>query len=138
MHTLYLLDLLFVSALALPNPVQAENLPVAGTFTGTFFVDRWGQTVFGDFFVASEIANKFPKNESGLLELTTKDIRQFSLTDDAGLICQVDRIEPLSKALLRITLALDQKQIKYGERTQLRVHVENITDIPCSIRVATA
>ena len=107
--------------------LAAESLPRKGTFTGYFFVDRWGQGWFDFLFVAPELKDRIPQQSWRPIKLTTSDIHQI-MNPGAGLIRRIDRIEELSEPTLQVKLSVDRKAIAHGQSTTVHVLVENHSD----------
>jgi len=105
---------------------RAEEAPGEGTFTGYFFVDRWNQGVFDTFFVEPDLVDQFATQPWRPLTVVATEINQPA-NPGAAMIHKIQRIEPAGDTLLRITLAVDDDTIGFGQDTRLRVVVENTT-----------
>ncbi len=120
------------AVLFLSTAVGTETLPRTGTFTGYFFVDRWGQGVFDIFFVEPSLHETISKRLWRPIRLTTDDIRQ-PMNPGAGMIHQITRLEEVVEPPLNITLALDSRSLKFGEHGRLHVTVRNSTEQPVEL-----
>jgi hypothetical protein len=116
-----------------PVCVNADLAPNRGTFSGYFFLDRWGQGVFGVFFVEPQLARDLSKREWGPIRLTSNDIRQ-PMNPGAAMIHQIENVESLPEPELRIRLSIDRRTIQFAGHTKLRLTVENMSDRAVELR----
>src|SRR5688572_16176398 len=93
----------FAVLVAVP-PCDAGPLPPAGTFTGYYRSDRWGNHTFAGLPIEPKARDAFKDHQDRLVTAELQEVSQ-PINPGPGFVGKVGRVTPIKDAAVEIKLA---------------------------------
>jgi hypothetical protein len=114
------------------STLLADLAPTKGKFLDYFFVDRWGQGIFGSFYVDPDLHKALKRDTWCPIKIEAIRISQ-PMNPGGAMIRRLKSARALPPAKLQIKLESDSHRVTYNHKAVLTVSVTNGWDKPIGL-----